>query len=277
MVQDIPQIGYGIGTAWFKKEEGDVDRALVDAVKIAIDVGYRHFDNAEVYRNERDFGVAWTEHGINREDLWITTKVHMGVADAVGALKASLEKLQTLFVDLYLIHMPYFDDKGEGKIEDVWQAMEQCVDLKLAKHIGVSNFRVKDIQRVLKVATKPVFANQVECHPYHATPGLHDLMKQHGIRGESYGPLVPMLHAKDGPLSPYISELAKKYSRSEGLILLRWNIQKGNIIITTSSKRDRMKEQLTVADFELDAADVARIDELGSQHSFTKFFDNPNE
>jgi diketogulonate reductase-like aldo/keto reductase len=218
VVKDIPPIGYGIGTAWFKKEEGDINRDLVEAIKTSIDVGYRHFDNAEVYRNERDFGVALSEHQIDREELWITTKVHMGVADPVAALKASLKKLQTSFVDLYLIHMPFFDDKGEGKLEDVWQAMEQCVEQKLARHIGVSNYRIKDIQRTLKIAKQPIFANQVECHPYHATLGLHALMKEHGIRGQSYGPLVPMLHAKDGPLTPVLTELAKKYGKTEGLI-----------------------------------------------------------
>lgn len=141
-----------------------------------------------------------------------------------------------------------------------------------SRHIGVSNFRVKDLQRILKVNKSPIFANQIETHPYNAQPELHALMKEHDIMGESYAPLAPLVHKSDGPLTATLDELAKKYGKTNSQVLLRWNLQKGNVVVTTSSKETRMKEQLEILHFELSDEDEQLIDRIGSSTSYRKYF-----
>lgn len=194
--------------------------------------------------------------------------------DPVSALTTSLKKLQIDRVDLYLIHMPFFDWSGEneGRLEETWHGMEECVKRGLARSIGVSNFRIQELKRIAKVATLPIFANQVETHPYNAQPDLHAYMTHNDILGESYSPLASLVHKTDGPLNEPVAEMAKRYGRSEGQVLLRWNYQKGNVVITTSGKIDRMKEQLAILEFELTESDVKTIDTVGAQLHFRKYF-----
>lgn len=136
MLEEIPQVGYGIGTAWYKSKPGDVDRACVDAIKQALDVGYVLIDAAQVYNTEEELGIALKEHTISRDKLWITTKLcgppgPANTNDVVGSLRTSLKKMNLEYVDLFLIHWPFWDHQGQGKLEDVWQEMEKCKELGL--------------------------------------------------------------------------------------------------------------------------------------------------
>lgn len=131
---------------------------------------------------------------------------------------------------------------------------------------------VPDIKRVLKVAKSPIYANQLEMHPYAKEPELHALMREHGIRAQSYAPLAPLVHKRDGPVTAVVQKLAEKYKKSEGQILLRWNLQAGNILVTTSSKVDRMREQLQVTEFELEKADFDLISEAGEEVKYRKYW-----
>ncbi|CCG82172.1 putative Ketoreductase [Taphrina deformans PYCC 5710] len=267
-MKQINRVAYGIGTAWYKAKPGAINRDLVEALKSAVRVGYRHLDNAEVYENEEECGVALDELGdaVGREDLWITTKLKPAAGkDVVGALRTSLGKLRLGYVDAYLIHTPIDDFKGLVRLEDLWAGMEECRRLGLARNIGVSNFRVQELRRILAVAKAPVFCNQVELHPYNAQPDLLAFMAEHKIVGESYSPLVPITKKPDGPLADLLPKLAAKYGKTTGQVLLRWNTQKGNTVITTSSKVDRMKEQLDIFSFDLTDDDIAEIDRLGQQ------------
>ena len=270
-LKEVPRVAYGIGTAWSSKGgSSDVDRSLVDAIKTALKLGYRHIDNAEVYGNESACGVALTESDVPRDSLWITTKV-WNLADPVSVLKSSLSKLKLDYVDLYLIHRP-FPLEGDGEMERCWKAMEECRSAGMARHIGVSNFRVGDLDRLRKVATSPIFANQVEMHPYNAQPELHAYMRSASIEAMSYSPLAAIVHKPGGPLDGVVGALTDKYGRTTSQILLRWNLQKGCIVVTTSSKEDRMRDQLAITDFELTADEVGQIDEAGAKLSFRKYF-----
>lgn len=158
----IPVPSYGVGTAWYKAKPGDLNRELIDSIKTAISVGYTHFDNAEVYNNEEEMGEAVAESKTPREKLYITTKVLPGIADIPGALKTSLKKLQTDYVDLYLIHSHNFAGKeGKPSLKEAWKKMEDLKDQGLVREIGVSNYSVESLKEIMKDAKHPPVANQV--------------------------------------------------------------------------------------------------------------------
>lgn len=146
---EIPKIGYGIGTAWYKSKPGDIDRACVDAIKQALDTGYTLIDAAQVYNTEEELGVALQEHKIARDDVWITTKLcgppgPSNMNDVVGSLLTSLEKMKLEYVDLFLIHWPFWDHQGKAKLEDVWSGMEECKNLGL-RYLDIATLMTVDI------------------------------------------------------------------------------------------------------------------------------------
>lgn len=266
----VPRIAYGIGTAWAHQGSDVLDRKLVDAIVTALKVGYKHIDNAEKYQNEAECGQALAESGVDRSSLWITTKV-WNLEDPVAVLRKSLSKLRVDQVDLFLVHRP-FPLQEEGAMERCWAAMEQCQREGMTRHIGVSNFRIADLERLRKVATLPIFANQVEMHPYNAQPELHKYMRDASIESMSYSPLAPLVHKSGGPLDEVVERIAKAHGRTTSQVLLRWNVQKGCIVVTTSSKPERMRDQLACTDFELDDDEVAAIDAAGSKVQFRGYF-----
>ncbi|KAL4912160.1 NADP-dependent oxidoreductase domain-containing protein [Aspergillus aurantiobrunneus] len=216
----IPVVGYGTGTAWFKKK----------------DIGYHHLDGAEVYGTESELGVAIKESGVPREKLFVTTKVNQNIADIPKAIGASLEKLQLSYVDLYLIHQPFFA-RSATELQGGWAAMEKVKEAGKARAIRVSNFLESHLETILQSAKIPPAINQIEYHPY--------------LQHASYGPLTPVTRAKGGPLDLLLPTLARKYGVGEGEILLRWSIDCGTLSITTSRKESRLSTYLDAMKFEL--------------------------
>lgn len=210
---------------------------------MALKQGYYHWDAAEVYANEESVGRALKECGLPREKIYLTTKC--GSADPRKALEKSLKLLGTSYVDLYLIHSPHFvKDLGLGKS---WEIMEALQKEGLAKSIGVSNYRVEDLKEVMKTAKVTPAANQVEFHPYvyeKAAP-LLAYCKEQGIHLECYGPLTPLVRAAGGPVDETVEKVAKSLGATPGQVLLKWAQQvTGGVIVTTSSKPERLVEQL---------------------------------
>ncbi|OAL01719.1 2,5-diketo-D-gluconate reductase-like protein A [Phaeosphaeriaceae sp. SRC1lsM3a] len=269
----MPMLGYGTGTAWYKKgEESKYEQGVVDGVKSAIKVGFTHLDGAEMYKTESELGIGIKESGVAREKLFITTKVDKpNMHDIEGALKTSLKKLQLEYVDLYLIHQPWFTE-SEADLQKAWATMEAIQASGLAKSIGVSNYTPAHLNAILKTAKVIPACNQIEFHPYLQRTELLALHKKHGIATTAFGPLTAATKAKPGPADDYVSRLEKKYAVSDNEIYLRWCIDQDIVPITTSSKEQRMSDYLRAATFKLTPAEIKEINELGQQKHFRGFW-----
>lgn len=268
----VPAIAYGLGTKWYKRDQtsGKLDETLVKAVEDAIDAGFTHIDNAEMYGTEEEFGEALKNSKTPRDNLFITTKVNVTPdKDPISSLEDSLKKLRLDYVDLFLIHTPFF--RG---VEEAWKKMETLHKEGKAKNIGVSNFGTEDLKKVLADAEVVPAVNQIEYHPYlqNQQPGIVKFCKDNNIQLEAYGPLVPIVHAPEGPLTPMLKSLAEKYSKTEAQILLRWVYQTGVVPITTSGKKARMTEYLGIFDFELDETDQNAISNAGDAYHYRQYF-----
>jgi len=267
----IPQLAYGTGTAWYKSDENSIDRKLVDAIKMAIKMGYYHLDCAETYSTEPEMGAAIKEAGVPREQLFVTTKVLKSIADIPAAIDRSLKKLGLEYVDLYLIHSPFFAKTPE-ELQKAWAAMEEVLASGKAKAIGVSNYRESDLAATLKTAKVVPSVNQLEFHPYLQRTKLVSYMAENKIGLEAYAPLTPVHRAKDGPVDPVVKQLAQKYYVSEGEILLRWVIEQGHVAITTSGKEQRLSDMMRVTSFRLTPREVEEINEAGSKKGYRAFW-----
>jgi len=287
------QLAFGSGTVFYvgsKCNESDVELnySLIALIKNALKLGYRHLDCAEGYGTEREVGVALKEFlsenpTVTRNDIFITSKFFNSVNDIRGGLKAALSRLQIPSVDLYLVHAPFFHRVNySGSLQDVWTQMESLVHDGLTRHIGVSNFRIEDFEKLLpSVKIKPL-CNQIEFNPYLQQPKLQEYCKNHGIGIACYSPLGPLTFKNDGPVNTVIDKIASKHGKTNAQVLLKWVIQKGYLAVTISRQEERAKEYLGVLDknFMLTEEESKEIEEVGSTITFRKYwaeeFNNSN-
>lgn len=273
-------LAFGTGTKWYKGDnDKEIDQAVVFSVKQALDAGFVHLDCAEMYGTEKEVGEAirqyLAETKKKREDIFVTTKVWPGIANIPEALRGSLERLGLDYVDLYLIHAPFFELKGyTGTIPEAWRAMESVVDSGMTKSIGVSNFRISDLEELLVFARIKPVVNQIEYHPYLQQPDLWNFCNKNQIQIECYSPLASINLKPDGPVDAVVAELAKTHNKTPTQVLLQWTLQKGNIAVTTSSKRERLDEALSVLKepFKLSADEMKQIETEGAKLKYRKYW-----
>ncbi|KAM3423202.1 hypothetical protein BST61_g652 [Cercospora zeina] len=261
----IPMLSYGTGTAWYKTgDESKLDQACIDATKTAIKLGYYHLDGAEVYKTETELGTAIKESGVSRDKLFITTKVITNIQDVPSAIRTSLKKLQIDYVDLYLIHAPFFAESKEDH-QAKWKQMEEVKNQGLAKSIGVSNYLPEHLDAILENCTIPPAINQIEFHAYLQHPDLLKYHKEKGIATAAYGPQTPVTKGAGGPVDGMLAALSKKYAVNPGEICLRWCIDQDIVAITTSSKEQRLSDYLRAMTFKLTPKEIETINEEGSK------------
>jgi len=270
----IHALGYGVGTAWFKSAGTERDKALQDGVLAALDAGFRHIDEAEMYANESSSGKAicdWLARtGTPREELFITSKVSPDSLDEPGVeaiCRQSLSRMGLSYFDLYLVHAPVRTDGTLFKrsLQEVWQDTEALVDAGLVKAIGVSNFRIGDLEAIYDAARIKPVCNQVEANPYLQQTKLLKWCSERSILVAAYCPLGSLTNEKlqGGPVDAVVQAAAERLGKTPAQVLLRWNYQTGRCVLTTTSKPDRLQEFLSIFEFELPDQDVQDISAAG--------------
>ena len=248
----IPQLGFGV----FQIPPPDT----AEAVAVALEAGYRHIDTAEMYGNERGVGEAVRASGLERGDVYITSKLNNGFHrpdDARRAFEGTLEALGFDYVDLFLIHWP-LPTLYDGDFVSTWQTLEEFKLDSRARSIGVSNFQVAHLERLAAETEIVPAVNQIELHPYFQNLEVAAYGREHGIETEAWAPLAQGKLLDDAA----IVEVARRYDRSVAQVVLRWHIQHGNIVFPKSVTPERIRENFAIFDFELEPADVETIDGL---------------
>jgi diketogulonate reductase-like aldo/keto reductase len=249
----IPQLGFGV----FQIPQDETETA----VRTALDVGYRLIDTAQGYQNEEGVGAAIEVAGIPRDELFITTKLtnsEQGYDQALAAFDESMRKLGLDVLDLFLIHwpIPMFDLYAE-----TWRAFVRLQQEGRVRSIGVSNFEVEHIERIVSETGVVPAVNQVELHPEFPQEELRAFHAQQGILTESWGPLG---QGKGLLENRHVIEVAERKSRTPAQVVLRWHLQLGNVVIPKSVTPSRIRENFDVFDFELDEADMASIAQVNT-------------
>lgn len=265
----MPGIGFG---TWKIKDYNQV----IDVVKNAIEVGYRHIDTASVYGNEEAIGTALKESCIPREDIFVTTKLWnsvRGYNETICAFNESLKKLQLEYIDLYLIHWPSpleFRDCYQEKNIETYQALEKLYSQGKIKAIGVSNFLKHHIEELKNFVSIPIAVNQIEFHPYYYDQETIEYCKQNDIIIEAYSPLGRGEILKDNT----ITDIAKKYNKSPAQICIRYAIDNQIVPLPKTISKQRMIENLNVFDFNLMKEDIDKIRNLSNDDK--KIGSNPD-
>jgi 2,5-diketo-D-gluconate reductase A len=248
----IPQLGFGV----YQIEPADTEKY----VSHALEVGYRHIDTAEMYRNEREVGDAIQKSGLKRSDIWITSKLNNGFHEPDKARRAfaeTLDKLGTDYVDLFLIHWP-LPTLYNGDYVTTWKVLEEFKKDGRAKSIGVSNFQVEHLRKLASETDTTPSVNQIELHPYFQNRQVKDYGDEHHIATEAWSPI-----AQGGVLAdPAIVSVAHELGKTPAQVVLRWHIQDGNIIFPKSVTPDRIRENFDIFSFSLNDAQMAAIDKL---------------
>jgi|TARA_R110000868_G_scaffold405511_1_gene684944 2,5-diketo-D-gluconate reductase A len=252
---EMPVLGFGVFQI---NDPKTCEQAVIDA----LDTGYRHIDTAASYQNETEVGNALRASGIARSDVFVTTKLWLRDSNYEGAkaqFERSLNRLQTDYLDLYLIHQPF------GDVHGAWRAMEELLDAGKVRAIGVSNFhpdRLVDLTAFNRI--KPA-VNQVEVNPFNQQLHAVPWMQAYGIQPEAWAPFAE--GRNDLFSHPVLMDIAGQYGKTVGQVVLRWVVQRGVVALAKTVRKERMQENLNVLDFELSAADMNRITALDSATS----------
>jgi 2,5-diketo-D-gluconate reductase A len=247
---EIPQLGFGVFQIPPEETQEKVEEAL--------GVGYRHVDTAAAYRNEAGVGAAIAATGVRREDVFVTTKLwnsEQGYDSTLRAFEQSIERLGTGNVDLYLIHWPL---PSRDLFLDTWRAFKRIQEEGGARSIGVSNFRVEDLERLEGEAEKRPTVNQIELHPRLQQAELRAWHDDHDVATEAWSPLAQGELLEEGT----IETVAAHHDRTPAQVILRWHLQIGNVVIPKSSSPERIRENFEVFDFELSEDDMAALERL---------------
>ncbi len=255
---EMPTLGLGV----FKlKNGGEVE----NAVKTALLNGYRNIDTAASYHNEKGVGIGIKASGVPREEIFITSKVDnndQGFESTIAGFHKSLKKLQTNYLDLYLIHWP----KGKKSLE-TWRAMEELYKNGLVRAIGVCNFQIHHLEYLLSECQIVPAVNQVEVHPEFTRPELHNFCREHNIQIEAWSPLMQGSAIK----IQQIKALAVKYNRAPSQIILNWHLRNGRIVIPKSKNPDRIISNADIYNFQMEKNDLKIIDNLNKNRSLNPY------
>jgi 2,5-diketo-D-gluconate reductase A len=242
----IPQLGFGV----YKVEP----ERTADVVKTALDVGYRHIDTAQMYGNEHAVGQAVRDAAIDRADVFVTSKLNNGFhkpADARRAFDNTLAALGFDYVDLFLIHWP-LPTLHDGDFVSTWRTLEEFNNDGRARSIGVSNFQIAHLQRLARETDTTPAVNQIESHPYFPNDEVRAYGREHGIATEAWAPIARGKVLDD----PVVTRIARAAGRSPAQVVLRWHIQRGNVVFPKSVTPGRIRENFALFDFELGDADI---------------------
>lgn len=250
----MPMLGYGV----YQIRRNECERCVLDALR----TGYRHFDTAQVYLNEKQVGSAVQKSGIPRQDIFITTKVWLenyGYEKAKASVFESMKKLKTDYLDLVLLHQPFSDYYG------AWHALEDLYDDGVIRAIGISNFYADRMVDLASFARIRPMVNQMETHIYNQQKTLKTWAEKYDIRLEAWGPFG---EGRNGIFTDEtIAEIAAAHGKTPAQVMLRWNLQRGVVVIPKSTHIERMEENFNVFDFTLSEDEMAKIDALDKKES----------
>ncbi len=263
----IPQVGYGV----FKVPADDTRRAVLEAFEL----GYRHIDTAAIYGNEEGVGAAIAESGIPRDELFITTKLwndrHDG-DEPRAALGESLDKLGLDAVDLYLVHWP---TPARDNYVHAWERLIDLCEQGLTRSIGVSNFLVPHLERIIAETGVAPVVDQIELHPAYQQREVVEWALARGIRIEAWGPLGQGKY--DLFSVPAVADAAAAHGKTPAQVVLRWHLDKGNIVFPKSVRRDRLAENIDIVDFALTDDEIAAIDAIDPGDGSGRVSAHPDE
>jgi len=242
---EMPLLGLGV---W----QSQPGRETADAVRFALEAGYRHVDTAQAYGNEESVGTALLETGIPREELFITTKFYPGSEDPEREAEESLRRLGIDQIDLYLVHWP------QGGPTRAWAGMQRTLERGLTRAIGVSNFDVDELDALLAVADAPPVVNQIQLSPFQFRRALVEACEDRDVAVEAYSPLTTGRDLGD----PTVAEVAQRVGRTPAQVLIRWGLERDVIEIPKSVRRERIEENAQVFDFALTPDDLDALDAL---------------
>jgi 2,5-diketo-D-gluconate reductase A len=245
----IPQLGFGV----FQIDPGETAAAVSEA----LEVGYRHIDTAEMYGNEKGVGEAIGASGLDRGDVYVTSKLNNNVHrpdDARRAFDRTLADLGFEYVDLFLIHWP-LPTRYDGDYVSTWKTLEEFKQDGRARSIGLSNFQVEHMERLAAETDTVPAVNQIELHPYLLNEQVRAYDEEHGIATEAWSPIAKGEVLDD----PVVTAIADRVGRTPAQVVLRWHIQRGNIVFPKSVTPERIRENFEIFDFELEPGDIGRI------------------